>query len=160
MKRGIMAFALGSLMLTGCASIGEQGSAAAPSGGMDQFRLERLFENQVEKVDGGAGYLRTRVDGADVYLISNPDTDRVQLIVGVPVNESVGVQHLVGMLNANFQPGLDARYALSDGVIFSIFVHRLTTLTEEDFVAGYRQALDLAKRFDEVADGIEIEGRQ
>ena len=160
MKRAIGVFALLPLLLAGCVSIGATGSGETDGGPMDQFRLERLFENQVEKVDGGAGYLRTRVDGVDVYLISNPDTDRVQLIVAVPITEAVGVQHLVGMLNANFHPGLDARYALSDGVIYSIFTHRLATLTEEDFVAGYRQALDLAKRFDEVADGIELEGGQ
>ena len=62
------------------------------------------------------------------------------------------------MLQANFHHGLDARYALSDGVIYATYGHRLSTLSEDDFIGGYRQALDLARRFGEVTDGIELDG--
>ena len=160
MKRAIVFLTLVPLALAGCASLGVSPASDAASAPMDQFRLERLFEDQVEKIDGGAGYLRTRVDGVDVYLISDPDLDRMQIIVKVPITEAIGVQHLVGMLNANFHHGLDARYALSNGEIYATFAHRLATLTEEDFVGGYRQALDLARRFGDVAEGIDLEGGQ
>jgi len=148
--------ALGSaFFLAGCAAIG-MGPAANPDASMDQVRLERLFERQVEKVAGGTGYIRSRVDGVDLVLISDPTTDRMQLIVQVPFAETVGVQHLVGMLQANFHHGLDAKYAVSEGGFFSVFGHRLSTLTEEDFVAGYHQALTLAQQFESVTSGVEV----
>ena len=155
MKATVLLLATTSILLSGCVSIG--GGTPAGAGAMDQVRLERIFEGQVEKIAGGAGYLRSQVDGIDVVLISDPDTDRMQLIVPVPLTENVGVQHLVGMLQANFHHGLDAKYALSDGVIYAVFSHRLSTLAEEDLVAGYRQALDLAKRFGSVTDGIDLD---
>lgn len=158
MRRSIRLLAVLLLLPTGCVSIGGAGAGGPASGPMDQVRLERIFEDQVEKIAGGAGYLRSQVDGVDVVLISDPDTDRMQLIVPVPLTETVGVPHLVGMLQANFHHGLDARYALSDGIIYATFAHRLSTLTRDDFIAGYRQALDLARRFGEVADGIDLDG--
>ena len=158
MKAAVLLLATTSLLLSGCVSIGGGAPQGAGAGAMDQVRLERIFEGQVEKIAGGAGYLRSQVDGIDIVLISDADTDRMQLVVYVPLTENVGVQHLVGMLQANFHHGLDAKYALSDGVIYAVFGHRLSTLAEEDFIGGYRQALDLAKRFREVTDGIVLDG--
>lgn len=135
-----------------CASL-VPGDPRGVSLGMDQVRLERLFEQQVEKVAGGVGYVRSRAEGMEILLVSDPTTDRMQLIVQVPFDETVGVQHLVGMLQANLHPGLDARYAVSEGGFFAVFAHRLSTLTDDDFVAGYRQSLALAREFEDVVSG-------
>ncbi|MEM9174564.1 MAG: hypothetical protein AAGC67_04970 [Myxococcota bacterium] len=153
MKRSVLLWAALPLLLAGCLSVGSGASGASSEGPMDQFRLGRLFERQVEKVDGGAGYMRSQVDGIDVFLISDPETDRVQLILSIPMSANITAQDLVQMLEANFHHGLDARYALSEGRIFAVFSHRLSTLDEDDFVAGYRQALDLARRFASLSEG-------
>ncbi len=156
----LASLALGSgCFLVGCAAIGMgsvAGSAAKRDASMDQVRLERLFERQVEKVAGGAGYVRSRVDGVDLHLISDPTTDRMQLVAQVPFDETIGVQHLVGMLQANLHLGLDAKYAVSEGVFYSVFAHRLSTLTEEDFVGGYHQVLTLAQQFESVTSGVGV----
>lgn len=143
-------------VFVGCSVIPLEGGGAADGVEgpaeytLDQLRLERLFEDQVEKITGGPGYLRSQVDGIDILMVSDPSTDRMRLIVPVPLTVQVGVEHLIGMLEANFHAGLDARYAISEGVIYGVFAHRMSTLGEEDFIAGYRQALSLARRFGEV----------
>ena len=123
------------LLSTGCVSIGGQSADGTAVVSMDQVRLERIFENQVEKIAGGAGYLRSQVDGVDVVLISDPATDRMQLIVPVPLTETVGVPHLVGMLQANFHHGLDAVCPLRRRDLRDVR-HRLSTLTEDDFIGA------------------------
>ncbi|NJL83304.1 MAG: hypothetical protein HC890_10765, partial [Chloroflexaceae bacterium] len=42
---------------------------------------------------------------------------------------------------------LDARYAVSNGVVFAAFVHPLSTLDERDFLSALRQVSQLVRNF-------------
>lgn len=50
-------------------------------------------------------------------------------------------------MEANFHSALDARYAVSDGVLYSAFIHPLASLTERDLISGIGQTRQLALTF-------------
>ena len=50
-------------------------------------------------------------------------------------------------MRANFDSALDARYALRDGQLWSVYLHPLPTLTRTDFESGLGQVLSLAHTF-------------
>ena len=53
----------------------------------------------------------------------------MRLIAPVAKRESLQATHLEILLRANFHTTLDARYALSNGIVYAAFLHPLSTLT-------------------------------
>ena len=51
------------------------------------------------------------------------------------------------MLQANFDAVLDSRYAVAGGNVWSVFIHRLSSLTSEDLISGVAQTAVAADTF-------------
>ena len=133
----------------GCASL--QGGAGAedpaPAHPTEQSQVERFFADEVEAMDGPSGALRTIEDGVEVYLITDPENDRVQLIAAVAPADQVDPRVFNILLQANHYLTGDARYSVSSGVIYAVYVHPLGSLTRELLVSGLDQVIALSKNF-------------
>ena len=139
------------LSLVGCASFGRpfgaDESAASVQGPMTQARMEQIFGQQVDAIEGPSGAIRTIVDQVEIYLISDPANDRMRILARVADVNRVDPRVVNVLLQANFYRTLDARYAVSEGIVFSAYLHPLSTLTEEELISGFEQVLALAKNF-------------
>ena len=67
----------------------------------------------------------------------------------IPVNDAAALdpEELMRLMQANFDSALDARYAIANGTLWSTFLHRLSTLTEVDFLSGIGQTINTADSF-------------
>lgn len=148
---GFMLAFIASCAVSGCA-----GSPAAPgpdlgvldSGGpMTQARMEFVFAESVDAIMGPPGAIQTRIDGISVYLISDPAQDRMRIVVPIARAENVDSRLREVLLRANFSSTLDARYALSDGVIYAAFLHPISSLSPDLLESALAQVLSLAKTF-------------
>lgn len=129
------------------ASSGDASGGEAGSGPMTQARMELIFAERVEAIEGPSGALRTQVQGVNVYLISDPANDRMRLLAQIARVEQAPPQLLRVLLEANFHSTLDARYAISEGVIYSAFLHPMSSLTPELIESGLDQVVSLALTF-------------
>jgi len=50
-------------------------------------------------------------------------------------------------MNSNFHLALDARYAVSDDVLYAAFIHPLSSLCKEDFESALKQVYNLVATF-------------
>ena len=114
---------------------------------MDQTRMERIFASQMEKVTGGAGFIRSQVDGFNIFIVSDVLNDRMRLMVQIGASDRIDPRILNAMLEANVNSTLDGRYGISEGVVYSLFLHRMSTLTEEDLISAIEQTVHLARTF-------------
>ena len=139
----------------GCANFGsvfggsESGSAEGlmTQAPMTQARMEQIFGNQVDAIEGPSGAIRTIVDEVEIYLISDPTSDRMRLLAWVADVNRVDPRIVNVLLQANFYRTLDARYAVSEGIVFSAYLHPISTLSREELISGFDQVLALAKNF-------------
>ena len=139
----------------GCANFGsvfggsESGSAEAPmtQEPMTQARMEQIFGDQVDAIEGPPGAIRTIVDEVEIYLISDPTNDRMRLLARVADVNRVDPRIVNVLLQANFYRTLDARYAVSEGIVFSAYLHPISTLSRAELISGFDQVLALAKNF-------------
>ena len=137
------------LAAAGCASlgsVGEPAEAAVPPA-MDQARVEKLFSREVDAIEGPSGALRTIEDGVEVYLLTDPASDRMQLIASVAVADQVDPRVFNILLQANHFLTGDARYSVSNGVIYAVYLHPISSLTEDELVSGLEQVIALSKNF-------------
>lgn len=89
------------------------------------------------RVEGNVALLR--FGETRLLCISDEIADRMRIIAPIKPLEEATPQELLAALQANFHTVLDARYAVSNGVIFAAYLHPLSSLTREQVVAAMQQ---------------------
>ncbi len=149
--RRLGAPALALLLAAGCASGPGPRSTSETrredDGSMDQIRLERVFADEVSVIEGPTGALRTVVDGVTLYCISDPTHDRMRLVAPVRRTTRLDPRVYQILLQANFHTTLDARYAISDDVVYATYLHPISSLTDDQIRSAVSQVVTLVKTF-------------
>lgn len=128
-------------------TIVEVSGADHEAGPMDQARLEMLFAEHVEAITGPPGAIETVVDGIQLYCISDAANDRMRFVAPIARASTLDPRVLPVLLQANFHSTLDARYSISEDVVFATFLHPLSSLTPELVESGMAQVLSLVQTF-------------
>ena len=114
---------------------------------MNQKTMEDLIRRVAENVEGETGALRFTYDGVALACVSDVQHDRMRLIAPIASADELTQEQWRRMLDANCHTALDARYATSDGVLYSAFIHPLSPLTAEQLNSALHQVAMLAKTF-------------
>ena len=122
-------------------------STAAPSGPMTVDVIEHLVKQLDAKAQRDGGTWSLQLEGVPLKVVTDERADRMRIVCPVVrTSEMEEIQYL-RVMEANFHTALDARYATSHGILFSAFIHRLSTLDPSDFVSGAQQVARLAAGF-------------
>lgn len=111
---------------------------------------ERLLE-VVKSIDENAQFGPNgavfEAGGATVTLIYDVNADRMRLVAPVASADGLAPEELMRLMQANFDSALDARYAVAQGVVWSVFLHPLSTLGGEEFGSGLGQTINLVATY-------------
>jgi len=127
--------------------------APAPETKGDRMDLETLGESLKKLVPGVQGGRQGRIGswsmklrGRTLYVIADGNANRMRIMTPVAEIDSAEDHELAfTLLEANFNRALDARYAINKDVIWSCFLHPLSSLTEADLGNGLMQVFTLAE---------------
>ena len=87
------------------------------------------------------------IDDTPVTLVFDVNADRMRLFSQIAPSDGLSGSQLRRLMQANFDTALDARYAVAQGQLWSTFMHRMTTLSQEDFVSALAQTVTLVKTY-------------
>ena len=82
-----------------------------------------------------------------IRVVTDENADRMRVIIPIIEAASLNEAALLRVLQANFDSALDARYAVAQGVLWSTFIHRLSSLDDRDFLSGIGQTINTAESF-------------
>ena len=122
-------------------------SARRPGDPMTMSRLDTLIRRSVEAVERNGEVWRFDLAGQEVHVIANPRTDRMRIVIAVGEVDGLDASDLYRLLEAGFLSTHDARYALAQGIVWSVYVHPLRSLSDMDFLSGLGQSLNLARSY-------------
>jgi len=111
---------------------------------MTNAALDRLLRWLLAPVEGGDGAWRGGLAGREVIILTDQTHDRMRCMTPVASLEEAPEALLRTLLEANFDRALDARYALHEGALWSVFLHPLASLHPADLESGLRQVVTLA----------------
>ena len=137
------------------------GCATSVPNSMSQESLAKHIEEIAGSARTSRNVVEFQYDGIAITCVSDATHDRMRLIAPIAKRESIKAGHLEIMLTANFHTTLDARYALSKGIIYAAFLHPMSTLTRAQLDSAIRQVAALARNFgssyssDELIYGVE-----
>ena len=72
-----------------------------------------------------------------------------------PIRPAAGLSQadLERMMQANFDSALDARYAIANGTLWSVFIHPLSPLERDEFISGLGQVANVAQSYGTLYSG-------
>ena len=115
--------------------------------GMTLERMIEIVRSIDEKAEVSGNAMRITVAGVTVTIITDPKSNRMRAFVAIQTLDGVDQALLHRLMQANFDSALDARYAIAQEHILSVFIHPLKELTDEEFIVGVGQVINLVKTF-------------
>ncbi|SEK98777.1 hypothetical protein SAMN05421666_2884 [Roseovarius nanhaiticus] len=137
-------FVILALLVVPPGEVTAQDAADVP---LDAERLGQL----VEALDPGAqaqgnGW-RMVIEGQIVLLTTDPAAGRLRAMVPIRAADSLEAPELDRMLRANFDTALDGRYAISSGLVWSLYASPLAGLGKAQLISGLAQVVTLARSY-------------
>ncbi len=95
----------------------------------------------------GGNVLEFDFSGRRLVMIFDESAGRMRLMTPIVSASSVTPALAARMLQANFDSVLDVRYAIANDLVWSVFLHPLPTLAEEDLTSAVVQVAIAAETF-------------
>ncbi len=91
--------------------------------------------------------MRLAIEDVTVTVITDAKNNRMRAFVAIQSLDGINQQLLYRLLQANFDSALDARYAIAQEHILSVFIHPLKELDKNQFIEGLGQVVNLVKTY-------------
>ncbi|CAK9039341.1 S-adenosylmethionine synthase (AdoMet synthase) (MAT) (Methionine adenosyltransferase) [Durusdinium trenchii] len=110
-------------------------------------RLRDLVSRLDPQAEFNANGALFTISGVSVTFIYDINADRMRLVSPVASVGDIEPEIFLRMMQANFDSALDARYGVAQDIVWSTFIHPLSSLTSEEFGAGVAQTVNLVRTF-------------
>lgn len=114
---------------------------------MTQNKMEDIVREMASESSGQGGRVVFVFNGMTMTLLSDVKHDRMRIITPIAKYASLKDQQREAVMVSNFHLALDARYAVSQGTLFSAYIHPLSSLTQQQLEAAVYQVHNLAFTF-------------
>lgn len=114
---------------------------------MNNNRLEQLLTKQVDSISGVDGRWQAMYNEVPLVIITDQNNDRMRIIAPIIETSKLDEELLLDCLTANFHSALDVKYAISDGILWSVYVHPLSPLSDGEVSSAVNQVYAAAVTF-------------
>ncbi|MEM9272150.1 MAG: hypothetical protein AAGA80_04175 [Cyanobacteria bacterium P01_F01_bin.143] len=114
---------------------------------MNIGRLDTILQDAVQDIQTEPGQWQFSLNDISIVVLADANANRMRIIAAVLDAEALTTEQVQNMLIANFHTALDARYAVSNGLVVSTFIHPLDSLQEKDLISAINQVASLATTF-------------
>ncbi|MFK8185568.1 MAG: type III secretion system chaperone [Phormidesmis sp.] len=114
---------------------------------MTVTQLDAILRDAANDVEGSNGQWQLTMEGRDLLVLADATNNRMRIVAPIVSANELSGEQVQSMLLANFHTALDARYALSNGTVVSVFVHPLASLDENYLRSALVQVATAANNF-------------
>lgn len=114
---------------------------------MDNQKLYQILESVGKEIEGRDGAWQFTYEDRIMMLLTDETHDRMRVISPVGLLENISDTQIREAMAANFHTALDAKYAISDDLMWSVFMHPLSQLSEKLFLDALSQVHRAAETF-------------
>ncbi len=114
---------------------------------MTNDRLEEILTQEVDSITGYSGRWQMKLKDLPMIVLTDATNDRMRIIAPIIETSRLDEELLLDCLTANFHSALDVKYAISDGILWSVFIHPLSPLNKEQVQSAVEQVFLAAATF-------------
>ena len=114
---------------------------------MTNQKLETILTKVTDTVNGYPGYWEVVYKERELLCLTDEGNNRMRIITPIVEQGALGEELLLDALTANFHAALDVKYALSQGYLWSVYIHPLKELSEYEVKSAVDQVVNAANNF-------------
>lgn len=97
---------------------------------MNNQKLDEIIRKVGDSVNGKLGSWQFKFNDALLMIITDENHNRMRIMAPITEMKNLDEADYIKSLEANFHTVLDAKYAISDEIMWSVFIHPLKELSE------------------------------
>lgn len=109
--------------------------------------LGKILNDKTQVLKHEGGYWECQYYKRVILVVTDESHNRMRIISPIIEQEKILNKQYLEMLEAQFDRALDVKYAISNEVLWSAFVHPLGELTEEQVIDALDQVYYAAENF-------------
>jgi len=114
---------------------------------MTNEEIGKLLSENAGPVEGADGGWQVTVDRRPLLIVTDESANRLRVFTFVAEINQISTEELEVLLRANFTDALDAKYAIYEGLVVSVFTHPMRELTKLQLLDAIKQVNNLAENF-------------
>jgi len=114
---------------------------------MTNESLEKILYVLSDSIQGKTGQWQFKINNRIFICITDQNHNRMRIISPIIEQDKLAYTELVKVLSANFHTALDVKYALSDEILWSVFIHPLNELSKNQVISAVEQVYAAAATY-------------
>ena len=114
---------------------------------MTPDRLHSIIQKNADEVKRSGDQWQFTIDDQVLICIADANADRMRIIAPIAQVDQLSENQIKNALVANFHTALDVKYAISDNLIWSVYLHPLQALSESQLDSALLQTYRAAITF-------------
>lgn len=114
---------------------------------MTTVKLKSLIEKASDTLEHNGNSIRFAHKERLLICVYDENANRMRIITPIIERADIGEEELLNAMVANFHSALDVKYALSDEVIWSVFIHPLKELSDHQVLDAIDQVYNASVTF-------------
>ena len=106
---------------------------------MNNETLEKLLTQTSDTIIGSNGRWQLLIKETTLICLTDENNNRMRIISPIIESSKLNEDLKTDVLIANFHTALDVKYAISDNVLWSVFIHPLKELTDNQVIDAIKQ---------------------
>ncbi|WP_235015802.1 hypothetical protein [Aquimarina sp. AU58] len=114
---------------------------------MDNTKLELIIKKNADTLDGIPGNWKFIYKDTPMLCVTDETNNRMRIISPITASDRLDKDILLDAMTANFHSALDVKYAITNKILWSVYIHPLKELTNEQVNSAISQVYYAAKTF-------------
>jgi len=114
---------------------------------MSPEKLLEILEQESDTLQSNGNSFQFLIKDVVLICVFDEAANRMRIVSPIVEREKIGEEELLNALVANFHSALDVKYALSDEIIWSVYIHPLRELSENQVIDAVQQVYNAARTF-------------
>ena len=121
--------------------------SSVPAQSMDNKGLEKVIISMTDSIAGSPGQWRFKVGDMWMMCVTDANHNRMRIITPIIDIDEMNDGELEKCMEANFHSALDVKYCISDGVLWSAFIHPMKELSPKQVEDAIKQVYTASATF-------------
>lgn len=117
---------------------------------MNNDKLGKILYVLADSIEGVPGNWKFKIQDRTFLCLTDEYHNRMRIVSPIIEQDKLSYPDLIKSLTANFHTVLDVKYALSDEILWSVFIHPLKELTKNQVIDAVEQVYAAANTYGSV----------